>query len=133
MLCFALMPFGIKTGPDGRTINFDKVYEQLIKPAIIAVGLEPIRADHEEAGGFIQKPMFEALLLCEFAVADLTNANPNVFYELGIRHAVRPWSTVPIMAEGGRLPIDVDALKTVFYKSVQMVHRRPTSWKLPAM
>jgi tetratricopeptide (TPR) repeat protein len=110
------MPFGIKTGPDSRTINFDTVYEQLIKPAIAAAGLEPIRADHEEAGGFIQKPMFEALLLCEFAVADLTNANPNVFYELGIRHAVRPWSTVPIMAEGGRLPIDVDALKTVFYQ-----------------
>ena len=115
-LCFVLMPFGIKTGPDGRTINFDKVYEQLIKTAVVAAGLEPIRADHEEAGGFIQKPMFEALLLCEFAVADLTNANPNVFYELGIRHAVRPWSTVPIMAEGGRLPIDVDALKTVFYE-----------------
>src|SRR5664280_708640 len=115
-LCFVLMPFGIKTGPDGRTINFDTVYEQLIKPAIAAAGLEPIRADHEEAGGFIQKPMFEALLLCEFAVADLSNANPNVFYELGIRHAVRPWSTVPIMAEGGRLPIDVDALKTVFYQ-----------------
>ena len=115
-LCFVLMPFGTKTGPDGKTINFDKVYEQLIKPAILDAGLEPLRADHEEAGGFIQKPMFEALLLCQFAVADLTNANPNVFYELGIRHAVRPWSTVPIMAEGGRLPIDVDALKTVFYK-----------------
>jgi len=115
-LCFVLMPFGIKTGPDGRTIDFDKVYEQLIKPSIVAVNLEPLRADHEEAGGFIQKPMFEALLLCEFAIADLTNANPNVFYELGIRHAVRPWSTVPIMAEGNRLPIDVDSLKTVFYK-----------------
>jgi tetratricopeptide (TPR) repeat protein len=115
-LCFVLMPFGVKTGADGKTIDFDKVYEQLIKPAIVAADLEPLRADHEEAGGFIQKPMFEALLLCEFAVADLTNANPNVFYELGIRHAVRPWSTVPIMAEGGRLPIDVDALKTVFYK-----------------
>lgn len=115
-LCFVLMPFGTKTGPDGRTIQFDQVYEQLIKPAIVGAILEPIRADHEEAGGFIQKPMFEALLLCEFAVADLTNANPNVFYELGIRHAVRPWSTIPIMAEGGRLPIDVDALKTVFYQ-----------------
>jgi hypothetical protein len=103
--------------PDGKTINFDKVYELLIRPSIIAASLEPLRADHEEAGGFIQKPMFEALLLCQFAVADLTYANPNVFYELGIRHAVRPWSTIPIMAEGGRLPIDVDALKTVFYKT----------------
>jgi hypothetical protein len=115
-LCFVLMPFGVKTGPDGKKIDFDKVYEQLIKPAIVAADIEPLRADHEEAGGFIQKPMFEALLLCPFAVADLTNANANVFYELGIRHAVRPWSTVPILADGSRLPIDVDALKTVFYK-----------------
>ena len=60
--------------------------------------------------------MFERLILCEFAVADLTLAKPNVFYELGIRHAVRPWSTALLMAEGGRLPIDVHALRTLFYK-----------------
>jgi hypothetical protein len=60
--------------------------------------------------------MFERLILCEFAVADLTLANPNVFYELGIRHAVRPWSTALLMAEGSRLPIDVHALRTLFYQ-----------------
>ena len=37
--------------------------------------------------GFIHKPMFERLMLCPFAIADLTTANPNVFYELGVRQA----------------------------------------------
>ena len=50
------------------------------------------------SGGIIHKPMFERLLLCEYAVADLSMANPNVYYELGIRHATRPWSTVLLFA-----------------------------------
>jgi hypothetical protein len=48
-------------------------------------GLEPIRADEEKIGGTIHKPMFERLMLCHYAVADITGANPNVFYELGIQ------------------------------------------------
>jgi hypothetical protein len=115
-LCFVVMPFGRKTSPEGLVVDFNQVYQQLIAPAIDAAELEPLRADEEEIGGFIQKPMFERLILCEFAVADLTLANPNVFYELGIRHAVRPWSTVLLMAEGSRLPIDVHALRTLFYR-----------------
>jgi hypothetical protein len=74
-LCFVLMPFGKKPDADGRTIDFDAVYEQFIKPAIGTAGLESIRADEEVVGGIIHKPMFERLLLCEFAVADLTTAN----------------------------------------------------------
>jgi hypothetical protein len=55
--------------------------------------MQPIRADEEMAGGIIHKPMFERLMLCDYAVADLTTANPNVFYELGIRHAIQPATT----------------------------------------
>jgi hypothetical protein len=90
----------------GAVIDFDAVYEQLIVPAIVAVGLEPVRAD-EEMTGVVRKPVFERLILCEYAVADLTFANANVFYELGVRHAVRPYSTVLIFASGTRLPFDV--------------------------
>ena len=60
--------------------------------------------------------MFERLILCEFAVADLTTANANVFYELGVRHAVRPWSTVLVFAEGGRLPFDVAPQRALPYR-----------------
>ena len=77
-LCFILMPFGRKPVGDGRQADFDAIYERLIKPAVLAAGLEPLRADEEMAGGIIHKPMFERLILCEYAVADLTTANANV-------------------------------------------------------
>ena len=59
--------------------------------------------------------MFERLVLCDYAVADLTLANANVFYELGVRHAARPWSTVSIYADTSRLPFDVADLRTIHY------------------
>ena len=110
------MPFGKKPDATGNTVDFDQVYQQIIKPAIENAGLECLRADEEMTGGIIHKPMFERLILCEYAVADLTTANANVFYELGLRHAVRPWSTVLIFADGERLPFDVGLLRAMPYK-----------------
>ncbi|MCC7571691.1 DUF4071 domain-containing protein [Candidatus Micrarchaeota archaeon] len=116
-LCFILMPFGKKTVNDGRMVNFDAVYEELIKPAVLDAKLEPLRADEEITGGIIHKAMFERLVLCEYAIADLTTANANVFYELGIRHSVRPWATQLIYAEGwGQLPFDVKLLRAIPYE-----------------
>jgi tetratricopeptide (TPR) repeat protein len=114
-LCFVLMPFGKKPDGAGGSIDFDAVYAGVIAPAIAAADLEPLRADEEQTGGIIHKAMFERLLLCEYAVADLTTANPNVFYELGVRHALRPWSTVLIYAAGGRLPFDVAPQRALPY------------------
>ena len=115
-LCFVLMPFGKKPGLGGVMIDFDAVYHQLIAPAIEEAGLEPLRADEEQAGGVIHKPMFERLILCEYAVADLTTANANVFYELGLRHGVRAGSTVLVFADGaGPLPFDVGLLRGLPY------------------
>lgn len=114
-LCFVLMPFGVKPDGSGRMIDFDAVYSQMIKPAIEEAGLEPVRADEETVGGMIHKPMFERLVMCEYAVADLTTANANVFYELGVRHAARPWTTVLIFADGARLPFDVGPLRGLQY------------------
>src|SRR4051812_8615153 len=112
--CFVLMPFGRKANPfpGPSQIDFDIVYEKLIKRAVEAANLKPLRADQEFSGGLIHLSMFERLLLCEYAVADLTTANANVYYELGIRHAVRPWSTVLICGNKSRLPFDVEDLRT---------------------
>lgn len=115
-LCFVLMPFGKKPDALGNTVDFDRIYHEIIEPAIEQAGLECVRADEEMAGGIIHKPMFERLILCEYAVADLSTANANVFYELGLRHAMRPWSTVLIFADGGRLPFDVALLRALPYK-----------------
>lgn len=116
-LCFVLMPFGKKPDAAGAVVDFDAVYKNLIAPAIAAAGMEPLRADEEMTGGVIHKPMFERLILCEYAVADLTTANANVFYELGLRHAVRPWSTVLLFSKGGsQLPFDVAPLRAMPYQ-----------------
>ena len=116
-LCFILMPFGRKPSIGGQTINFDAVYECVIMPAVQAVGLDPLRADEEESGGIIHKAMFERLVLCDYAIADLTTANANVFYELGVRHAAKPRTTILLYAEGhGRLPFDVAPLRAMPYK-----------------
>jgi hypothetical protein len=106
-LCFVLMPFGRKAEAGGRMVDFDVVYREVIAPAVLQAGMEVIRADQEQIGGTIHKPMFERLMLCDYAVADMTGANPNVYYELGIRHALRPRSTVLIFAEGTTLPFDL--------------------------
>lgn len=116
-LCFVAMPFGKKPTAGGTQIDFDEVYRELIAPAIEEAGFEPLRADEEMTAGIIHKPMFERLILCEYAIADLTTANANVFYELGVRHAVRPCSTVLIFAKGaGQLPFDVAPLRALPYE-----------------
>src|SRR5215469_16944446 len=112
--CFVLMPFGKKSDDSGRAIDFDQIYNSIIGPGIQQADLEPIRADEEVVGGFIHKPMYERLLLCDYAVADLTTANPNVYYELGIRHATKPATTLAVFAEQ-RLPFDISLLRSLPY------------------
>ena len=117
VLCFVDMPFGQK--PDlksGVVVDFDQIYNEAIKPAIEECGLEALRGDEERTGGIIHGAMFARLLLAEFVVADLTLANPNVFYELGIRHAAKPFTTVPIFANVSALPFDVALVRAVGYQ-----------------
>lgn len=115
-LCFVLMPFGIKTDSLGRQIDFNHIYEVLIKKAIEKCDLEPIRADEELLGGTIHKPMYERLVLCDYAIADLTSLNANVFYELGLRHAIKAHTTIPIFAFDADLPFDLKMQRTLPYK-----------------
>jgi hypothetical protein len=115
-LCFVLMPFGTKKDPTGGAdIDFDVIYEQGLRPGIEGAGMEPVRADEERTGGIIHRAMFERLLLCDFAIADLTTANANVFYELGVRHATRPATTLAIFSSQQRLPFDLNYLRSLPY------------------
>ncbi|WP_158666517.1 TRAFs-binding domain-containing protein [Salinibacter altiplanensis] len=109
------MPFGEKSDPGGEPVKFDSVYQKIIRPAVERVDLSPIRADEERLGGTIHRAMFERLLFSSFAVVDLTVSNANVLYELGTRHANRPWSTLLIRKKDARLPFNVQDLRTVSY------------------
>ncbi len=86
---FVAMPFGSKPAADGQLIDFNRVYAEYIRPALEAAGLEVFRADEEQRAGDIRTDMFQELLIADLVVADLTLDNPNVWYELGVRHALR--------------------------------------------
>lgn len=99
--CFVVMGYGKKTDyPTGRTLDLDKTYKNVIKPVVIEKGLECVRADEIRHSGVIDVPMYEELLTADLVVADLSTMNPNALYELGVRHALRPWTTI-LMAEEG--------------------------------
>lgn len=115
--CFVDMPFGRKTDPKtGIEIDFDQVYVNGIQPAVEAAGLQCIRGDREETGGIIHTAMFARLLMAEFVIADMTTANPNVFYELGVRHAARPYTTIALFATLGAPPFDVGMVRAIPYE-----------------
>jgi tetratricopeptide (TPR) repeat protein len=100
------MPFGTKPAADGSSIDFNRVYAELIQPALVQAGLEPFRADQEVRAGDIRTDMFQELLLADLVLADLTIDNPNVWYELGVRHALRARGVVLI--SGGRVTTAFD-------------------------
>jgi hypothetical protein len=118
-VCFVAMGFGVKT-PPGRSepvVDFDEVYG-FIERAVAAQGLECVRADFEVGGGFIHRAMYERLLVAEYVVADLTFANANVAYEVGVRHGASQRPTILIGADGllGELPFDFRPLRGMAYK-----------------
>jgi tetratricopeptide (TPR) repeat protein len=89
------MPFGTVPVPvdgDERSveIDFDRVYAELFAPALKRADCDPFRADMEVSAGDIRTDMFFELVTADIVVADLSLANPNVYYELGIRDAVSP-------------------------------------------
>ncbi len=116
--CFVLMPFGMKPDP-GRLgqpdLDFDRLYNRSIGPAIADAGMEPIRADQDQGGGIVHKAMLERLILCDFAVAELTLRNANVYYELGVRHSSRNSTTLLLFADHVQLPFDLAPVGALSY------------------
>ncbi len=104
---FVAMPFGTKPGQDGQPIDFNRVYTEYIQPALKAAGMEVFRADEEQRAGDIRTDMFQELLVADLVVADLTLDNPNVWYELGVRHALRARGVVLVQGPRPNQPFDI--------------------------
>ena len=95
--CFVVMGFKTKTDlATGRILDLDATYQYLIKPAVESCGMKCIRADEIVHSGVIDLPMYQQLLEADLVIADVSTANPNALYELGIRHALRPRATIVI-------------------------------------
>ncbi len=114
--CFVVMPFGKKPLPDGRTYDFDKVYRVIVTRAVQEAGMRPLRADETVGSRLIHSDMFKDLRDRLVVLADLSLENPNVFYELGIRHVMAPSGTVLMCRKGTELPFDVRLSRVIFYK-----------------
>ena len=114
--CFVVMGFGRKTDfATGRKLDLDKSYRLLIKPAVEDADLECVRADEIRHSGVIDVPMYQELLASDFVVADLSTANANALYELGIRHALRPRTTVVISENKLPYPFDLNHISITSY------------------
>jgi hypothetical protein len=116
--CYVVMGFGKKTDWEtGRTLDLDASYHSMIRPAVEAAGLKCLRADELIHSGPIDAPMYEQLLNADLVVADLSTFNRNALYELGIRHALRPHTTVVIAEDGiRRFPFDLSLLPVHQYR-----------------
>lgn len=106
--CFVVMGFGKKTDyPSGRVLDLDKSYKYIIKPAAEAAGYDCKRADEIQHSGNINVPMYQQLLTADVVIADVSTYNPNAFYELGVRHALKPHTTITIAEDKMVFPFDV--------------------------
>jgi tetratricopeptide (TPR) repeat protein len=108
---FVVMPYGTK-----EQIDFNRVYADLIKPALEGAGFEVFRADEEMRAGDIRTDMFQELLLADLVVADLSIDNPNVWYELGVRHALKARGVIGIRCRRDYMPFDVYTDRTLRYQ-----------------
>lgn len=121
MKLFVAMPYGDQLGflnPDDpemqKKIQFDSVWNGVLKPAV-APEWEAKRADELRKVGLIDQLYTEWLLEADVVLADLTFSNPNVFYELGIRHALSKKSTVLVAQKASKLPFDVRNQSVIYY------------------
>lgn len=114
------MGFGKKTDyASGRTLDLDMTYKNIIKPAVLGAGYECVRADEIQDSGLIDKSMYALLIQADLVIADISTYNPNAIYELGVRHAVRPFSTIIMKEEKGKIPFDIDHSRIFQYTHLE--------------
>jgi len=117
--CFVVMGFGEKTDFQSnpqRVLNLNKTYEFIIEPAVKEAGLECVRADQIIHSSVIDKPMYEKLLDADVVVADLSTSNANAIYELGVRHALRPNTTIVMAENNFSFPFDLGHISILKYE-----------------
>lgn len=119
--CFVIMPYGKKMGAGGRrAIDFDKVYEGMIVPAVDGfLDLRCVRCDRIDEPGSIHKRMMTQIFEARVAVVDTSTLNANVFYELGVRHALKRSVTVLIQEDGTESPFNIAGMATIRYAATK--------------
>jgi len=109
-MCFFITPIGDEGSEPRR--HADMMLKHVVEPAAEANDLKVIRADKIEKSGVITKQVLEHVLRARMCVADLSFGNPNVFYELGLRHLCLK-ACPQVIRKGDRIPFDVSQGRTV--------------------
>jgi hypothetical protein len=117
------MGFGQKTAfyygqKAPRVLNLDKSYRNIIKRGVEAAGLMSVRADEFQHPGLIDQAMFNLLLDADAVVADLSTSNANAIYALGVRHALRPHTTIVMAENDFAFPFDISHMSILRYEYV---------------
>ena len=115
--CYVAMPLGLKTDSvRGIAIDFDRIYELAVRPAAEDAGFDCRRADNFQSRGAVQREIAGAVLASDAMIADLTTANANVLYELGLRHGGSNGITLLLRDAGSTPTADLDWLEHILYR-----------------
>ena len=109
-ICFYITPIGSEESEDRK--HADLFMGSLVEPALKEFGLQVVRADLIGDAGMITRQIIDYIVHSKLVIADLSFHNPNVFYELALRHAVRK-PIVQISRAADRLPFDIGQVRTV--------------------
>lgn len=121
-VAFMVMPFGTKTverndGAGRVEVDFDALWATVHKPVLEDLGYTAIRAD-SDLGALIIDQMIKRLIVADVVVADITQPNANVYYEIGLRHSARERGCVLVRADWAKVLFDLDQIRTVEFPLV---------------
>ena len=115
--CFVISPIG-KEGSEARK-RADDVYEYILTPVLLSFNYDFDRADKMPTPGLIGTQIIKRLVEDDLVIADLTGTNPNVFYELAVRHTIgKP--VIQMMSKGETLPFDITNSRTIFFNHLDL-------------
>ena len=116
MRAFIIRPFGVKSDRKGNPIDFDLVQRELVDPVLGKLGLEGRTTLDIAKAGNIREDMFRLLVTADLAIADISIHNANVFYELGIRHALRDKCTFLLRCSADEAVFDLQGERYLVYE-----------------
>lgn len=119
--CFSVMGFGKKMDyENAKEIDLDIIYKKVIKALFDEeiADYELIRADEIAGSALIDVSMYTLLMKADLVIADITTLNPNAIYELGVRHALKPYSTIIMAEKKCKIPFDLSHSRFLVYDEI---------------
>jgi len=120
-ICFVVMGFGKKMDyENSKEVDLDRIYKKVIKELFEKdlKDYELIRADEIAGSSIIDVSMYTLLMKSDLVIADITTLNPNAIYELGVRHTLKPYSTIIMAEEQCKIPFDLNHSRFLVYKEI---------------